>query len=626
MGTWTYAWGDLDAARRASTLVVKNTYAAPFAHHFAIETYAAIALPRTDGVAVLSTIQHPFIERRVIAEMLGLSPSSVDVRAVDMGGSFGGKGYSKVAPAAAFFSRLIGRPLKIVLNSEESFVTGQREAAEIAIETGFDREHRVTFQVVDADFLIGAYADISERVVAKSALFATGPYRTPAALVRARAIFTSTPPTTAFRGFGAPHFTFALEGQMSEAAHRIGTDPSQLRTSNMKRQGEPLGEHETRVDGDWIRLVESARDAMGWTKPTAAGRGRGIAFGMKSCIPGTTSNARVSLHADGTVTAYVGTSEIGQGAVTAFTRLVADGLGTEPADVTLVMGDTASGPFDALTASSRSLVHMGNALLNAVEGIKHQVLETIHESRDPDAKRLEMRSDRISAGRWSGSLLDVMAMRSGLTRRELSATGSFTAAQDERHPLGGPTPFYEAVATAAELSVDDATGMIHIHKIAHVTDAGKVHDHLRARGLDEGGLVMGLGLALSEQLIYDRGHLRNGSSLDYRIPTVCDLPDEMVSLFQENEDGPGPGGAKGLAEGGLLAIAPAIAAAILDCTGVHIRELPFTPERVWRAITDRAGSAPAAQMRSGKLNEPVASSAAGSMLSAAAVVPRTNGD
>jgi len=588
MGEWTYGWGDVDAGRRESTLIVENTYTAPFAHHFAIETYAAIGLPRPDGVAVLSTIQHPFIEQRVIAEMLELPLPSVDVSAVDMGGSFGGKGYSKVAPAAAFFSRLIGRPLKIALSAEESFLTGQREAAQIRIETGFDREHKLKFQVIEADFLIGAYADISERVVSKSALFATGPYRTPAASVRARAIFTATPPTTAFRGFGAPHFTFALEGQFTEAAHRLGIEQWRLRTSNMKRQGESLVAYETPVDGDWIALVESARDAIGWDAPTLPGRGRGIAFGMKSCIPATTSNALVSLRADGTVTAHVGTSEMGQGAVTAFTRIVAEGLGIEPAQVRLIMGDTATAPFDALTASSRSLVHMGNALLDAVEQHKYSLLDIIRQSHDPVAQSLEIQPGRISAGSWSGSLRDLLALRFGLNAGELSATGTFTAARDERHPLGGPTPFYEAVATAAELSVDTATGMIRIHKIAHVTDAGKVHDRVRAKGLDEGGLVMGIGLALSEQLIYDGAHLRNGSSLDYRIPTLCDLPEEMVSLFQENGDGPGPGGAKGLAEGGLLAIAPAIAAAILDCAGVHIRDLPFTPERVWRAMRDQA--------------------------------------
>jgi CO/xanthine dehydrogenase Mo-binding subunit len=186
-----------------------------------------------------------------------------------------------------------------------------------------------------------------------------------------------------------------------------------------------------------------------------------------------------------------------------------------------------------------------------------------------------------------------MASRAACGDGDLSATGAFTAARDASHPLGGPTPFYEAVATAVELSVDRSTGMIHIHRVVHVTDAGKVHDHIRARGLDEGGVIMGIGLALSEQLIYEQGRLLNGSSLDYRIPTLLDLPDEIVTLFAENHDGPGPAGAKGLAEGGLLAVAPAIAAAILDCTGVHLRELPFTAERVWRAL--RGASAPTAE-------------------------------
>ncbi|MEX1277727.1 MAG: molybdopterin cofactor-binding domain-containing protein, partial [Chloroflexota bacterium] len=162
---------------------------------------------------------------------------------------------------------------------------------------------------------------------------------------------------------------------------------------------------------------------------------------------------------------------------------------------------------------------------------------------------------------------------------------TFSAVADETHPLGGPTPFYEAVATAVELQVDPETGLLSIDRVVHATDAGAVLDRQRATGLDEGGLMMGIGLATSEQLIHaEDGRLLNGSSLDYRIPTIGDRPGEVVSLFQENRDGPGPSGAKGLAEGGILAVAPAIRAAIHDATGAFVDDLPFTPEKLWRAL------------------------------------------
>jgi CO/xanthine dehydrogenase Mo-binding subunit len=587
MGRWDYAWGDIAEAEAASTLVLENRYTAPFAHHFAIETYSAVGIPEGDGVTVWDTVQHPFQLRRVIAEMLGLPTSQVKVRAMPMGGSFGGKGYPKLGPVVAVFSRMLGRPLKITLSGEESFLTGQREGCEVTVRSGFDASGRLQFQQLDADFLIGAYADISTRVVSKSGLHACGPYRTPAARIRARGIYTTTPPTTAFRGFGAAHLAMAVEGQMDEAAQRLGLDPVELRLRNMKEKGEPTVPHETPVDGDWPELLRIAADAMGWSEPTLAGRGRGIAFGMKSCVPATSSQAAIRLSSDGSITASVGTSEMGQGAVITFVRLLAEWLGVPVEQVELQMADTALVPFDALTASSRSLVHMGRALQDAVEDLQRTVAEHAADLGGVTPADVAIIDGIIKSGNWRGSYRDLMARVFGAGQGELTGRGQFRVAADPDHPLGGPTPFFEAVVTAVELSVDDETGMIEVHKVVHVTDAGRVLNLPRAVGLDEGGVVMGMGLALSEHLVYEAGRLRNGSSLDYRIPTVTDIPAESVSRFQENGDGPGPRGSKGLAEGGILAVAPALAAAVYDCTGVRLRDLPLTPERIWTAMQER---------------------------------------
>jgi len=586
MGRWDYAWGDLDEARARSSLVLENRYTAPFAHHFPIENFSAVGIPDGAGVTVWDTVQHPFQLRRVIAETLDLPLSEVRVRAMPMGGSFGAKGYAKLGPVVAVFSRLLGRPLKITLSGEESFLTGQREACEISVRSGFDAAGRLQFQQIDADFLIGAYADISARVVAKSGLHACGPYRTPAARVRARGLYTTTPPTTAFRGFGAAHVVMAVEGQMEEAAHRLGLDPVALRLRNMKEKGEPTVEGESPVDGDWPQLLRTAAEAFGWSEAPPPGRGRGIAFGMKSCVPATSSHATVRLSADGSVTAYVGTSEMGQGAVLTYAQLIAGWLGLPLDRVRLEMADTALVPFDSLTASSRSLVHVGRALEAAVEDLKASLAALAAPLGGVAPADVEIQGGGVRAGRWRGGYGEALAAAFGPGQGELAGRGAFRMEADAGHPLGGRTPFFEAVATGIELSVDRETGMLEIHKVIHVTDAGRVLNRARATGLDEGGVVMGLGLALSEQLVYRDGRLLNGSSLDYRIPTASDIPYESVSLFQENGDGPGPQGSKGLAEGGILAVAPALAAALHDCTGVWVRDLPITPETVWTALRE----------------------------------------
>ena len=586
VGRWDYGWGDVNDSERRSVVVVDNHYSAPFAHHYSIETYSATATPDGAGVTVWDTIQHPFQLRRVIADMLNLPLSDVRVRASPMGGSFGGKGYPKLGPVVAVFSLMLGRPLKITLSGEESFYTGQREACEVHIRTGFDANGRMTFQDMKADFLVGAYADISTRVVSKSGLHACGPYRTPAARVTARGLYTTTPPTTAFRGFGAAHMVFAVEGQMDDAAGQLGIDPVELRLRNIKSRGEPTVKGETPVDGDWPELVRMAARAMRWNDPVEPARGRGIAFGMKSCVPATTSQAAVRMAADGSVTALVGTSEMGQGAVLTYARLVADWLGLDPARITVRMADTAIVPFDALTASSRSLVHMGRALEASVENLKATIRRHAGDLGGVDPGEVAIVEGLVKAGEWKGSYAEVMAGVFDAGNGELQGTGEFRAPADADHILGGPTPFFEAVVTGVELSVDEETGLIDIHRAVHVTDAGRILNRPRAIGLDEGGVVMGMGLALSEQLVYRDGALLNAGSLDYRIPTATDIPRESVSLFQENGDGPGPHGSKGIAEGGILAIAPALASAVHDSTGVRICDLPITAEKIWTAIQD----------------------------------------
>lgn len=580
MGEWTFAEGDLDSTRRQASLIIENDYHAPFAHHFAIEIPAVRAQPEDEGVHVITAAQHPFIVRQVLASMLGIPASKVRVQATEMGGSFGSKGYPKLEPVAALLALKLKMPVEIALTAEEAFLTAQREASYIQTSTGFDNDGRILFQEIDADFLVGAYTDISARVVAKTGLHALTPYRSDAFRVRARGLFTNTPPTTAFRGFGAPHAVFAVESQLDIAARRLEMDPLEIRRINLRDKGEAVP-GETPVDGDWKELLVTAAEEIGWQDAPRDGVGRGIALGLKSCVPATTAKARVRLEGDGSVTAYVGTTEMGQGTHATLVGLVSERLGVPVDRIQLRTADTSIVPFDALTASSRSVVHMGNALMAACDDIQRRVAELA--SRPKSSEEPGLTTDEGEEG--TPVVQDIR--ESQVAAASIEAEGVFGASGDPAHPLRGRAPFYEVVATAVELKVDADTGMVEIQRVVHVTDAGKVLSPRRAAGLDEGGIVMGLGLALTEHLVTDpkSGRLLNGSSLDYRIPTIAEIP-EMISLFQENLDGPGPGGAKGLGEGGILAVVPAVASAIEDCCGARITELPFTPERVVEAIRE----------------------------------------
>jgi len=584
---FTYAWGDCDAARKGSDLVLENTYTSPPIHHHAMETYTCIAEPESDGVAVTTAIQSPFQTRRILSAMLGLPQSKVKIRSLPLGGGFGGRGYPKAEPAAAWFAHTLGRPVKISLSGKEGFLVGQRESASIRVITGFDRTGLLTFQEMFADFGVGAYSDISPRVINKSGMLGSGPYRIPHNRVVFTGYYTNTTPSTAFRGFGAPHINFAIEAQMEEAAGRLGISGLEIRLKNLPDKGEVFIPNEKPADGDWKACLLQGAEKIGLGTPAPAGRVRVIAAGIKNSIAATTYFARVRLHSDGSAAVYAGTSEMGQGSRSVMAKLVNEYLGVPLEAVEAVNADTERVPFDFVTASSRSTVSMGIAIRDACGQIRQELfrLAEKHFGRIP----LEIREDRVVLeGGEEYPYQEILSAEYGPFMGEIERVGSFVAEKDSRNPLGGHCTFYEFVVTALEMSVDQDTGEISVHRMVNVVDAGRIINPRRAAGVDEGGAVMGLGAAVMEHLTYGPdGRLLNGSTLDYRIPTFLDIPEEMESWFIENRDGPGPGGEKGIGEGAILAVAPAIREGIYLCTGVNIRDLPFTPETVWKHLKER---------------------------------------
>jgi CO/xanthine dehydrogenase Mo-binding subunit len=254
------------------------------------------------------------------------------------------------------------------------------------------------------------------------------------------------------------------------------------------------------------------------------------------------------------------------------------------------MGDTALVPFDSSTSASRSTVFMGNAVAKACAHIRSQIRLLAARAFSADESSVEVTSGSVSLGESAPvSYLDVLQAAWGPPRGELIGVG------EERgggfrpdHPLGGRPEFWEFMCTAAEVEVDPETGMVDVTRLVLASDVGKALNPQQVEAQDEGAAVMGLGHSFMEELLLDsHGRIRNLGALDYRIPTIQDIPRELHSVLIENEDGPGPYGAKGAGEGGILGIGAAVGAAVSDATGVYLRELPMTPERVWRALQKR---------------------------------------
>ena len=586
---WNWGWGDVDSIE--ADLVVDETYEFPMVTHFSIEPHAFIAMPEGDGVAVWSSIQHPYLLQSTLAALLDLPIAKVRVHAPDPGGGFGGKGFPKYEPLVASMALQMGRPVRLVLTLEETFQAVRRTSTRIRMRSGFAADGTLLFIDAVDDFLMGAYADIAPRVISKSSYFVAGPYKVGAARAVARGLMSHTTPSTAFRGFGAPQIAWALESQMDAAARELAIDPVTIRLQNLAGPGEDIVPGDKPADGDWRQSVRIAAEKLGWGEPLTPGHGRGVAVGLKASATAGASYCILRMLQDGSVSLIAGTSDMGQGARTILTQLVSENLGVPMDRVTLVMGDTAVVPFDYSTSASRSTVFMGSAVVDACHKAIADLRRLLAEHHEVPLDDVSFTPGEVTLAGVTLSLPEAMGELFGSVPGEIIVSGAQRGEGVPGHPLGGPAAFYEFSCTASEVAVDLETGDIELVKHITVADVGRAINPQHVEMQDEGAAVMGLGHTLMEHLMLDgRGRIRNLGALDYRIPTFKDLPASMTSVLVENGDGPGPGGAKGSGEGGLLATSPAIAAAVSQATGVVIRDLPLTPERVWRALHEQTDS------------------------------------
>jgi CO/xanthine dehydrogenase Mo-binding subunit len=279
---------------------------------------------------------------------------------------------------------------------------------------------------------------------------------------------------------------------------------------------------------------------------------------------------------------------MGQGARTVFAQIAAEELGAPLDWVTVVMGDTAIVPYDQQTSASRSTVLMGNAVLAACREIQAKLRAMAARVHAVDEAAIAVEHGTVRLPEREVPIVDVLKAGLGKLGGEIVGNGEMRKADEPGHPLSGSAAFFELNCTAVEARVDEETGDLTIVRYVTVSDVGRAINPLQVRMQDEGAAIMGLGHTLMEHYIFDEeGRIRNLGAIDYKIPTSKDLPLEMISATIENADGPGPYGSKGMSEGALLCVAPAVAAAVRDACGAVIRDLPLTPERVWRALQER---------------------------------------
>lgn len=578
----THKFGDIEDAFAGADLVVEGDFRYPISYAYAMEPYTAIAEWTDGGLTVWSSCQHPFMVREDLAHCFALPLSRVRVIVPFVGGGYGSKSYTKIEPLTAALALRAGRPVKLALSIDESILTTRGDGALVHIASAFDADGRLRGRRAEISLDTGAYAENSPLVGRKAANRISGPYRIPAVEVTCRVIYTNTAPASSFRGFGAPQGTFAAESQMDEAAARLGLDPLEIRLRNVVEPGEALWPKVRGLDADLKADLCLVAEALDWATPPASGHGRGIAISASDAgsEPVTTSLVRVS--ADGSVTLTVGSTEIGQGSSTVLPQIAAAEMGVPLDRVHLLQSDTSAVSYDRSTGASRTTTIVGLAIQSAAADARAQLLEM---ARDALAKGGTVEPVR------DGVLVDGVHHDWGaIVRAWFAGAGGEVIGRGYVRRAGttqAMPPFWEIGCVGAEVSVDESTGQIRVEHLVTVGDVGCAINPQLVESQDMGAAIMGFGMALSEELVYTAdGNLLSGNLVEYRVPRAGDIP-PFTTILAERGDGVGVYGAKGGGEGSLNPVAAALANAVQRATGARLREAPFTPERVWRALQER---------------------------------------
>ena len=584
--------GDVERGFEDADHVFEHRFRTAVVHQGYTEPRAAVASWDSGGqVTVWSNTQLPFEVQNTLAEILELPPSKIRVVVAGVGGGFGGKLRIGVEHFAAFLARKCGRPVKLLTTSEEELTAAYpRQGALVELKTGVTSDGRIVAKAGRIWLDTGAFAGSGPGVASVATLVLAGPYRIPNLHLEGFAVYTNKTNCGSYRAPSGPQANFAVESQMDIMADALGLDPLEFRLKNIVREGDegPTGQVLNAVGLEEC-LVKAAA-AIGWkNRRPEPGRGKGLSCGWWTTTGGS-SGVYVKINPDGTVALNTGAAEIGTGALTGAAQVLAEELGVDLGDISIVSADTFSTPFDLGAQGSRTAFAVGNACRAAAADLTRQIfaLAATQLGVEPDA--LALTDKHVVAGDRRLSLAD-LARLSQQTGGGLIAHGTFIAPPtpyDTKRVEGHVYPAFHSPsfhAHAVDLSVDRETGEISIHKYVVAQDVGFALNPTSIEGQIEGGVSQGLGQALSEEIVYQDGRVLNPNLTDYKMPTTLDVP-RIESILVEHPSQVGPHGAKGVGEPPNMEPPAALANAVASATGLRVTSLPITAEKIALGLVD----------------------------------------
>jgi putative selenate reductase molybdopterin-binding subunit len=587
-------FGDVAAALAASAVTYEGTFTTQRVQHAALETHGGLAWVDAQGILnVRSSTQVPFLTRRALTEIFGLSPQQVRVFCERVGGGFGGKQEMFVEDILALAALKTGRPVKLELTREEQFIaTSTRHPMRVTVKAGADQAGRLTALYLDVLSNTGAYGNHAGPVLFHACGESIGVYNCPNKKVDAVVAYTNTVPAGAFRGYGLPQTLFAVEAAIDELAKQLGISPYDIRRRNVVKPGDPMLSPQGYGESDvfygsygldqCLDLVERAMQA----EPPKADLspdwliGEGMALTMIDTVPpdGHIADTTIALRDDGTFDLVVGTAEFGNGTSTVHRQIAASALATTVDQVRLQQSDTAHGGHDTGAYGSTGTFVAGLATQHAAAKLAGELKAFAAAAMGADVSACKLENDAAVCGgkRLVYAVLATNARQQGI---RLAAAGN-----------SGGTPRSVAFNVQGfRVAVNKGTGQVRILKSVQAADAGRLANPMQCRGQVEGGVAQSLGAALYEEMIIDDGgRIINPRFRDYHLPQFADVPRTEV-LFADTYDSLGPMGAKSMSESPYNPVAAALGNAIADATGIRFTSVPFKPDRLFPQLKEKFG-------------------------------------
>lgn len=588
--------GDMDQGFAEADVILEETFHTPAYDHAFLEPECSIGRIDEDGrFEIIVGSQIPYQDRSQVARCLGVSDDQVRIKGALIGGGFGGKEDIAGQIHVALLTKVTGRPVKMLYDRHESLIFHpKRHATQITVKVGAKTDGTLTAVETILYGDSGAYASLGEKVMTRATTHSAGPYEVQNVKADCYAMYTNNPPAGAFRGFGVLQSAFAVESVMDMLAERLGIDPVELRRKNLHRVGTVTNTGQTLREsvglGRCLELVsaevEKRKEA---TQPASKNKRRawGLAVGYKNTGLGggapDKSSAEVELYHDGTVQVRTSAAEIGQGLVGVVAMAAAEELGMKYEDVRVLLSDTDLTPDGGPTTASRQTFVTGNAARMAARTLRNAIEATLSELYDqpPQNIRFEEGLARVNGHSLPMSEVAQIFKREG---REPKATYEYWAPKTQPLGTGGDMHFaFSYAAQAAEVEVDLDTGEVKVLQMVAAHDIGRAINPLALQGQIEGGMVMGLGHAMTEEFIVEDGIVFTDVLARYKMPSIKHAP-PITSFIVEDAASTGPYGAKGVGEIASIPTLAAISNAVYNACGVRLHKLPVDQDSLLRAL------------------------------------------